>query len=84
MVEAAKRQLVPISATLTEVPVLAALPVPAVRYSPPACTRLQGCYSNEQYDAALSTALDWGGRSADNLRAIRAAGEAATKQEPKP
>lgn len=82
--EAAKRQLVPISATLTEVPVLAALPVPAVRYNPPACTRLQGCYSTEQFDAALSAALDWGARSADNLRAIRAAGESATQQEPRP
>lgn len=84
MVEAAKRQLVPISATLTEVPQLAPLPVPAIRYNPPACTRMQGCYSNEQLDAALTAALDWGGRSADNLRAIRAAGEAATQQEPKP
>ena len=84
VVEAAREQLVPISSTLTEVPELAALPPPAVSYGADGCDRALGCYSTRQLEAALGAALDWGQRSADNLRAIRRAGEAAiaTNNEP--
>lgn len=84
IVEAARQQLVPISATLTEVPVLAALPVPAVPFGAGTCTRILGCYSNQQLEAALTEALDWGGKSADNLRAIRAAGDSAVQSAKEP
>lgn len=84
IVEAPREQLVPVSATLTEVPDLPALPPPATSYGVDGCERAMGCYSNRQLEAALGTALDWGQRSADNLRAIRRAGEAAiaTNKEP--
>lgn len=65
------------SSTLTEVPELAALPPPAVAYGVDGCDRALGCYSSRQLETALGVALDWGERSADNLRAIRRAGEAA-------
>lgn len=73
----------PISSTLTEVPALANMPVPEIPYGMAGCYRPGGCLSNRQFDQALSTALDWGSRSADNLRAIRKAGESAVNpQEP--
>lgn len=78
IVEAAREQLVPISATLTDVPELPPLPPPAVSYGTDGCDRALGCYSSRQLESALGAALDWGQRSADNLRAIRRAGEAAT------
>lgn len=75
-------QLVPIDRTLTEIPQLAPVPTPETAYSPPACTRPAGCFSNRQLETMLSEALAWGGASADNLRAIRRASDEATKPPP--
>lgn len=84
MVEVARQQLVPISATLTTVPDLPPLPMPAIPAGEQNCTRVAGCYSSQQLEAALATALDWGAKSADNLRAIRRAGEDAIKSAKEP
>ncbi len=80
VVEAAKQQLVPISSTLTQVDDLPPLPMPAVPAGAD-CARPLGCYSNQQLQAALDAALAWGGKLADNLRAIRRAGEDALKSK---
>ena len=82
LIDRAHQQLVPIRSTLTEIPTLAPAPAPAVPPGPD-CNRALGCYSNSQLEALLSSALDWGGKATDNLRAIRQAGEEATKGNPR-
>lgn len=83
MIEAPRRQLVPIDPSLTAVPELPPAPRPAIPHGP-ACTRTLGCFSSEQLETMLSAALDAYGRAADNLRAIAAASTAATTEEPAP
>lgn len=65
-----RRQLVQVAGSLTAVPTLAEAPAPAVKPGP-GCDRPKGCYSNRQLEAMLTTALDWGGRMADQLDTIR-------------
>lgn len=65
-----RRQLVRVSGELTAKPVLAQAPMPAVPFGA-SCDRPQGCYSNRQLETMLTTALDWGGRMADQLDIIR-------------
>ena len=83
VVEAPRRQLVPIDPSLTAVPVLPPAPRPAIPHGP-ACSRMLGCFSSEQLESMLTTALDAYGRAADNLRAIAAASLAATTEDPAP
>lgn len=82
IVEAAKRQLVPIELTLTEVPALPPAPAPEVSFGDQGCMRITGCYSSKQLEAMLTQALAGYLGAADNLRAIRRAGAEATKPAP--
>lgn len=83
MIEAPRRQLVPIDPSLTAVPELPPAPRPAIPHGP-ACPRSLGCFTSAQLESMLTTALDAYGRAADNLRAIAAASTAATTGETAP
>lgn len=70
MVEVPRRQLVQVSGELTAIPDLGAPPSPAIPAGP-LCDRPNGCYSNQQLEGMLGTALRWGGKMADSLTTIR-------------
>lgn len=84
LVETPVLQLVQIDRTLTDVQILAPAPAPAWAFGAEGCNRPEGCFSNHQLEAMLSTALAWGGSSADNLRAIRRASEQAVQPRGSP
>lgn len=67
---------------LTEVPPLEPLPAPAYRPASGPCS--EGCYTEEQVQDALDTALAWGLSLADRLWTIRLyADEAVRSEKPK-
>ena len=83
LVEKPVQQLVGIPPWMTNVSPLPFPPLPAVPYGPD-CQRPAGCYSNRQLEGLLSSALTWGGDSADKLRAIRQASDQATQPTGEP